>query len=73
MNAADRNILRLAIETEGSVKSVRRWWYGERVSPFANYALEAAAAKLKIPCRRVKPRKLLGVGKRLRGTRGARK
>lgn len=48
MTEADRNMLRLAIETGGSPKTVHRWWYGEHVSPFANYALDAAAEKLKI-------------------------
>jgi len=37
---------KLALETGGSTRTIRRWMAGGEVSPLAAYALKAAAVKL---------------------------
>lgn len=45
---SERDLMRMAIETGGSTRTIRRWANGEKVSAFAAYACAAAASKLKI-------------------------
>jgi hypothetical protein len=47
-------LLRLALETKGSTRTVRRWLMGQPVSAFAEYALQAAAEKLQLQPDRMK-------------------
>ena len=44
----NEDALRLALETGGSTRTVQRWLKGDTMSPFVEYALTVAAAKLKI-------------------------
>lgn len=58
----ERELMRLALETGGSTRTIRRWANREKVSPFVEYACHAAASKLKIKrhptrCRRKVKRK----------------
>lgn len=43
-----RDVMRIALETGGSTRTVRRWLQHEKVSAFAEYACRKAAEKLKI-------------------------
>lgn len=49
---SERELMRMALETGGSTRTIRRWANREKVSPFVEYACHAAASKLKIKRRR---------------------
>ena len=56
--AIERDVMRLALETGGSTRTIRRWMNGEKVSALAAYALALASKKLKIKRRATRRRKL---------------
>lgn len=57
----ERDLMRMAIETGGSTRTIRRWANGEPVSAFAKYACRAAAAKLTIKRRATRQRRKVKV------------
>ena len=54
---SERELMRMALETGGSTRTIRRWANREPVSPFVEYACVAAAKKLRIKRRRTTGRR----------------